>query len=187
MSQLLIKPVTTTKELEGILALQTANLRRHLNEEEAEAQGFVTAEYTMELLQQMHQEQPSIIAKDGELIAGYALVTLPSIRHQHELLGDLINTIDKISYKGIALRDAQYVVVGQLCVAKEYRGQGLVQQLYEGFRQALQHQFDYCITDVAEDNPRSLKAHLKTGFQVVDTLQYGGLKWHIVLWDWTLP
>ena len=52
------------------------------------------------------------------------------------------------------------------------------------FRSQLSGQFDYCLTDVARDNPGSLKVHLKSGFQVVDTIRYGGLEWDIVLWDW---
>jgi L-amino acid N-acyltransferase YncA len=39
---------------------------------------------------------------------------------------------------------------------------------------------------VAKDNPRSLKAHQKKGFQVIDSLSYGGIGWDIVLWDWNV-
>jgi hypothetical protein len=56
--------------------------------------------------------------------------------------------------------------------------------MYQYFRSSLAGEFDFCVTDVAETNPRSLKAHIKTGFQVVATLSYGGLGWSIVLWDW---
>jgi hypothetical protein len=56
--------------------------------------------------------------------------------------------------------------------------------MYEYFKDCLSIQYDYCITDVASDNPRSLKAHLKTGFTVIDSLNYGGISWNIVLWDW---
>ena len=76
------------------------------------------------------------------------------------------------------------MVVGQLCVAKPYRGLGLVQKLYGHFRDCYADQFEYLITDVAQANTRSLKAHLKTGFQIIDTLTYGGIGWDIVLWDW---
>ena len=63
------------------------------------------------------------------------------------------------------------MVVGQLCVAKNYRGLGLVQQMYQHFKKSLSGEYDYCITDVAENNPRSLKVHLKTGFQVINTIR----------------
>ncbi len=182
---LIIKRVSDIEELVGIQKLQQANLRRNLEISEAEAQGFVLAEYTFEFLESMHKASPSVIAKNGEEVVGYALVSLPAIRHQHDLLGDLFDTIDKTTYGHGLLKEAKYVVVGQLCVAKEFRGIGMVQQLYQFFKNELKKDFDYCITDVAEDNPRSLKAHQKTGFQIVDTLHYGGVRWDIVLWDWT--
>jgi hypothetical protein len=181
-----IKRVTKHSELEEIKKLQQDNLKKNLGDQEAETEGFVTAEYTMEFLEKMHGENPSVIAKDGDLVAGYALVAVKAIRHEHELLEDLFDSIDKIRYHNCLLKDAKYLVVGQLCVSKNYRGLGLVSQIYQFFKKSLSPDFDYCITDVAKDNPRSLKAHLKSGFQIIDTLQYGGSGWDIVLWDWTV-
>jgi ribosomal protein S18 acetylase RimI-like enzyme len=181
---ILIKRVTCFSELEGIKSLQQENLKKNLTDRETESQGFVTAEYSIEFLQTLHQAGPSIIAKDMDQVVGYALVALKSIRHQHDLLSDLFNAIDKIEYNNQALKNSKYVVVGQLCVARNYRGLGLVHQMYQQFKTSLSNEFDYCITDVARENPRSLKAHEKIGFQVIDTLEYGGLGWHIILWDW---
>jgi ribosomal protein S18 acetylase RimI-like enzyme len=179
-----IKRVTDYAELQGIQTLQQANLKRNLSEQEAESQGFVTAEYSMDFLETLHRACPSIIAKDWETIAGYALVAVKSVRHQHELLSDLFNSIDKIVYNGRLLENTNYVIVGQLCVARDYRGLGLVQKMYDYYRSSLAEEFDYCITDVAKGNIRSLKAHEKSGFRIIDTLEYGGLSWDIILWDW---
>ena len=179
-----IKRVTETAELEGIKLLQQENLKTNLTGEEILAEGFVTAEYSLDFLKIMHEAGPSIIAKDDELVIGYALVADKLIRHHHDLLADLFNTIDNTLYKGKLLKDTKYVVVGQLCVSKQYRGMGLVQQMYDHYRNCLSGQFDCCITDIAQGNPRSLKAHIKAGFQVISTLNFGGVKWDIVLWDW---
>lgn len=179
-----ITRVTNAQELLGIQQLQAENLRKHIDAAEAASQGFLMAEYSLEFLNAMHQAAPSIIAKDGEKVVGYALVATQDIRDEHDLLADLFNTIDQTQFEGNTLKNASYVVVGQLCVAKDYRGQGLVQQLYGHFRKCLEDQFDFCITDVAQANTRSLKAHKKTGYQVIDTLSYGGIAWDIVLWDW---
>jgi ribosomal protein S18 acetylase RimI-like enzyme len=181
---IIIKRVTEFSELEGIRKLQEDNLKKNLADDEAETEGFVTAEYSIEFLETLHKASPSIIAKEAEQVVGFALVAPKSVRNQHELLSDLFNCIDKITYHGLLLKDARYVVVGQLCVGKNYRGLGLVQQMYRHFKNSLAGEYDYCITDVAENNPRSLKAHVKTGFQVIDSIPYGGLNWNIVLWDW---
>lgn len=179
-----IKLVTEYSELEGIKKLQQENLKKNLDDQEAKTEGFVTAEYTMEFMERMHSEKPSVIAKDGDLIAGYALAAVKGIRYEHELLGDLFDTIDKTRYHNRMLIDFSYVVVGQLCVSKNYRGLGLVYQMYQYFRKTLAPDFDYCVTDVAKNNPRSLKVHLKSGFVVIDELQFGGAGFDIVLWDW---
>ncbi len=179
-----IKLVTEQSELEGIRKLQQENLKKNLSDQEAGVEGFVTAEYTMQFLERMHYEKPSVIAKDGDLVVGYTLVAVKSIRFEHELLKDLFDTIDKTQYLNRPLKDTRYVVVGQLCVSKNYRGLGLVHQMYQHFKKTLSQDFDYCITDVAKDNPRSLKAHLKSGFEVIDELKYGGVGFDIVLWDW---
>lgn len=180
-----IKRVTDPAELKGIQQLQQENLKKNVTTDEAQSQSFVTAEYSIDFLTTMHRASPSVIAKDDDRVVGYALVAVKSIRHEHDLLADLFDTIDQKEYNHLPLKDASYVVVGQLCVAKNYRGLGLVQQLYQYFKTSLSGEFDYCVTDVAQDNPRSLKAHIKTGFQVLDTLTYGGVSWDIVLWDWT--
>jgi L-amino acid N-acyltransferase YncA len=69
-------------------------------------------------------------------------------------------------------------------VAKEYRGMGLVQKMYAQFKESYHNKYQYCITDVAADNPRSLKTHIKTGFEIIDTKTYGGISWDIILWSW---
>jgi len=180
-----IKCVTKDSELEAIQALQRANLRRHLSEPEAANEGFLIAEYSLDFLRRMHENHPSVIAVDGDQLAGYALVTTKAARDGHPLLNDLCNQIDQLTYNNRPLKGASYVLVGQLCVEKCHRGKGLVQQMYGLFRESLQRDYDYGITDVARANQRSLQAHLKTGFRVIHTIQFEGLEWDVILWDWT--
>lgn len=179
-----IKRVSEQKELDGIKKLQTANLKSKISLEESSAEGFLTAEYTPEFLRLMHEASPSIIAVDGDEVVGYALVATKAVRAHHALLSDLFDSIDSKSFQGRLLGDVNYVVVGQLCVAKSHRGQGLVQRMYNFYRDELADEFEFLVTDVDEKNPRSLKAHINSGFEVIDTLTYGGSLWHIVLWDW---
>jgi ribosomal protein S18 acetylase RimI-like enzyme len=179
-----ISRVSNNSDLEAIRNLQQLNLKENISPLEAEDQGFLTASYSMEFLTQMHEASPAIVAKDGDRIAGYALVAVQSVRQNHDLIEGLFNAIDVLPFDGKSMAELKYVVVGQLCVAKEYRGMGLVQKMYNHFRDCLQDTYDYCATDVAQANIRSLKAHKKTGFQVAGTLTYGGVPWDIVVWKW---
>ena len=176
--------VSSPSDIIGIRDLQALNLKQNITAEEARDQGFLTAAFTIEYLQEMNAASPSIIAKVGDKVVGYALVATKDIRNGHDLVEGLFDAIDNSEYNGKLLRDVNYVVVGQLCVAKEYRGQDLVQKLYGHFRHCLSKEFTYLVTDIAQANTRSLKAHKKRGFQVINELMYGGFKWDIVLWDW---
>ena len=181
---MVIKRVTDQAEIIGIKALQNSNLKSSLTEAEMIQEGFLTASCSLEFLEQMHQLEPAVVAKDGDVVVGYALAVAKALYGHHDLLNDLFTQFDAHRYKGQLLADVDYVVVGQLCVAKTHRGMGLVQKLYGFFQTALSNKYPFLITDVDEKNPRSVKAHLKTGFEIIGTLNYGGSDWHIVLWDW---
>lgn len=176
-----IKLLSIDDEILQIKQLQEKNLRQHLREEEAASQGFLTASYPFEYLKEMNAVFPSVIATDDARVVGYALITTQASRNGHDLIQDLFNNIDRCRYHGEILKHARYVVVGQLCVDKEYRGQNLVKRMYDYFASVVRDQYDFMITDVDCDNHRSLKAHAKAGFQVIDSLVYGGKTWDIVL------
>jgi len=176
--------VTSDDELAGILSLHHENLLKNLTEEVKQREGYVTAEYDMELLKLMHSISPAVIAKDGDQVVGYVLVVTKGFYGKHALMDDLMNCVDKIAFQGEELKDVNYALCGQLCVGKNHRGLGLVQQMYDLFRQDLKAEYKYCVTDVAEGNPRSLKAHVKTGFQVIERIEYDGVRFDVILWDW---
>jgi ribosomal protein S18 acetylase RimI-like enzyme len=179
-----LKLTENLKDLEGIKKLQTENLKSTMTEEEQAQNGFVTAEYTLALLDKMHNLAPSVIALAEDSVVGYALVTDPAIYGEHPLLDDLIHFIEKKSYQGLVLNRKDYVLVGQLCVSKDFRGQKLAEKMYQFFKNTYKNKYKYLITDVDTKNLRSLKAHENTGFDVIDTLFYGGSSWHVVLWNW---
>ena len=179
-----IKRVTKLREVQGIKELQAANLKKNLTGEEIQREGFVTAEYSLEFLSLMNQIEPSVISVDSGQVVGYALVATKELLGRHDLLDDLFSQIDSFSYQGKPLLEANYIVVGQLCVAKAHRGKGLSQKMYEFYKSELSDKYDFCLTDVQISNPGSIKAHLKTGFEILGDLSYGGTEWKIVIWDW---
>ena len=67
------KTTSSIEELKQIIALQFSNLPQNLTDIEKKEQGFVTVQHSIELLTQMHDIHPHIIAKHGEQVIGYAL------------------------------------------------------------------------------------------------------------------
>ena len=180
MKPILYKRASTLNELEQIRALQLQNSSQNISSEEKLQEGFVTVQHSVALLEQMNSACAHIIAKDNDAVVGFALVMLSGFRNEIKALIPMFERIDELIPK-----DRTYVVMGQICVDKNYRKQGIFRGLYHFYREELQHQFDYLITEVAAINLRSMQAHGAIGFKIIDTYNEDGIVWNIILWDWT--
>lgn len=182
-----VKLADSKKELEGILSLQQKNLPKNISQEELQQEGFVTLEHSMEILSKMNAEAASIIAKDGEEVVGYCLGMTKTFREVFPILIPMFDEIDSIQYGGGELKSVDYIISGQVCIAKGYRGQGLLGKMYKHYQEVYREKFPYLITEISARNPRSIRAHEKVGFEVVHIYQVVDPKpeeWVIVLWDW---
>jgi GNAT superfamily N-acetyltransferase len=186
---MLLYPTTVSDiaELQQILQLQKENLKQQVNNAEKESQGFVTVKHTISLLQQMHELAPSIIVKDGEQLAGYALVMLKECATLVPELVTMFEHFNILSWKGKPLCEYNYYAMGQVCVAKNYRGKGVFDLLYEKHREVYQHTFDFILTEISISNPRSQRAHERVGFVTINTYKDAIDEWNVVLWDWSRP
>jgi hypothetical protein len=181
-----ITTVQSETDLLGILALQQANLRRTLPADVAATQGFVTLQYTLDQMRQMHQAGPSLIAKDGDTVVGYVITTLPETRQFVPELGSLFDQIDALTYQNRPLPTYAYYVAGQVCVANGYRGQALLDRMYQHHRAIYADRFQLLITDISALNTRSLRVHERIGFQSLQRFYEptAGEEWVVVVWDW---
>ncbi len=186
MNNVTIKLVSNDSEIHGILALQQKNLRKNLTEDVIANQGFVTVEHDFAVLKAMNDAQPSVIAKDGELVVGYCLSMLPQFRNDIPILSGLFDTIDKIEYEGKLLADYSYFVMGQVCVGESFRSIGLFDRMYEHLKTSLSAKYELCVTDISSKNVRSQKAHARVGFKPVHEFFEEALdeSWIVVVWDW---
>ena len=177
--------VTTEKELQQILNLQRKNLENALVKEDVQSQGFVTVRHDFAILSAMNTPYPHIIAKEEEELVGYTLVMLRSFGQEIPVLIPMFEKINALYYKGKLLQEETYFVMGQVCIDRAYRGQGLFTGMYHKMREEMADKFSYIITEVATRNTRSMAAHRKVGFETI--LEYGSEQeeeWAIVLWDW---
>jgi GNAT superfamily N-acetyltransferase len=179
------KLVDSTDELKQILELQNANLKRNLTPTEIQEQGFVSIVHTLAQLSQLHAAHPSIIVKDDYKLAGYALIMLPELAAVVPVLGKAFEAIEIIKYNDRLLKDTRWYLMGQICIAKQYRGQGLFQQLYYTHRDMMRKKYQLCITEISTSNPRSLRAHEKIGFKTIHTFRDDSDEWATVVWDWS--
>lgn len=179
------KKSRTEEELQAIIDLQAQNLSRNISQEEADKEGFVTLSHTLPILKAMNHPYPHSIAMNGNELVGYALVSeLHHFSHFPEMKPAL-DIMNEVVYKSAKLERSNFFFMGQICVAKDNRGQGVLKGLYEHQREHLSSIFDYNVTIISSKNQRSLRAHLKVGFQLIKSVPLPqGYNWEIVLWDW---
>jgi GNAT superfamily N-acetyltransferase len=148
----------------------------------------VTAVHTIEQLKQINDAENAVVAFDNDKIVAYAIaMRIEACPLELAVYKDLFDTLDGLSYKNKKLSEYKMILVGQLCVDKAYRGQGLVPNLYKTYKEILSKNYEIAVTDINEKNPRSLKAHQNSGFEVIHTFneKSSSNNWHIVLMDLT--
>ena len=175
---------STTQELQQILLLQEENLIRHIDETEMMSQGFVTLHHTLTELEQMHNLAPSVIIKDGDKVVAYALTMLKECRQLIPDLEPMFALFDKLSWKNEPLNNYSFYIMGQVCIAKQYRSQGLFDQLYQHHKKTYQSRFNLFLTEISTRNHRSFRAHERVGFKTIHIHRDELDEWAVVGWDW---
>lgn len=184
MAAVFFQKASSDQDLSQIVALQKSNLPAGLTEEERRAQGFVTVVHTTELLADMNRTHQHIVAKSDDQVVGYALCMLRDFAANIPVLVPMFQTIEQLSWKERPLNSASWLVMGQICVAKEWRGKGVFEGMYQKMKETLSPHFEYCITEVDARNTRSLRAHEKVGFQELERYQSDQVEWVLIIWDW---
>lgn len=175
------------QDLQSILRLQQANLPSQLKPDEMASQGFVTVKHSLADLQKLNEIEPHIIAKEDHKVIGYLLAMTAKSKDDIPVLKPMFQLFDSIQFHCKPVAAFNYIVVGQVCVDKDYRGQGILDNCYTAYKEAFGKKYDFAITEIAIKNSRSLNAHKRIGF--VNACTYAApdkVEWQVVIWDWKL-
>ena len=168
------KQASTIQEFEQILRLQQQNLPKNLSPDEMSKDGFLTVEHSFELLKEMNDICPHILAVENGEVVGYALCMHPKFAQSIEILKPMFYEINQV-----VKNNENYMVMGQICVAKTHRGKGLFRQLYTTMQTYLPSGFDTIITEVDTKNRRSMDAHRAIGFIELNRYASSSKNWSL--------
>ncbi len=173
---LIYKQADSDIELRQILTLRQANLPKNLTKEEKAKEGFLTVEHSFELLKAMNEVCKHTIAVSEDKIIGYALSMRPSFGDKIPMLKPMLAEIKKV----VPL-DYNYIIMGQICIAKNYRGKGIFRGLYKAMKEFLPNNINKIITEVDIKNTRSITAHQAIGFKELKRYWVDDKEWSIVV------
>ena len=171
-------------DLEGILNLQKRNLPPTLTNDEIQSQGFVTVDHSYDQLKKLNDREKHIIAKENDKVIGYLLAMTKQSRSDIPILVPMFELFETIFYRDKKISDYNYLVVGQVCIDKAWRGLGVLDHCYAAYKEHYRPKYDFAITEIACNNVRSLKAHKRIGFKEISTYVSDNTNWSVVLWDW---
>lgn len=175
--------VTNDSEIEQIVQLSRSNSINLLASDERK-DGFITWSYDADTLKQLQAIAPCIIVKDGDIVAGYAIVLLQEAAGVYTPLKGMLEQLSTINYLGKPLTAHSFYVMGQVCVHPSYRGKGVFELLYQQHKTSYASQYSLLVTEISTANLRSQRAHEKVGFQHIHTHTDELGEWHVVVWDW---
>ncbi|WP_291864988.1 GNAT family N-acetyltransferase [Maribacter sp.] len=167
---------SATIELQQIISLQRKNLYANLTNENRLQQGFVSASHTLSILQEMNVVCPHIIAKANNAVIGYALSMHPTFSNKIPLLKPMFLEINSLIPK-----PENYMVMGQICIDKDFRGKGVFRNLYTTMKVAIRNEYASIITEVDAKNIRSINAHRAVGFKHLKTYHSLGQDWELII------
>ncbi|GGG37186.1 hypothetical protein GCM10011414_03220 [Croceivirga lutea] len=169
------KRAETVRELEQILKIQNENLPNALTKPEIENEGFVTVCHTLEQLIEMNTAFPHTIAVYKESVVGYALSMPKEFGAEIEVLKPMFKKINEV------YSDKSYIVMGQICITKAYRGKGLFRGLYSAMQDFTKPKFEAIITEVDTKNTRSINAHSAIGFKELTRYFADDHEWSLIV------
>ena len=152
------------------------------------SQGFVTVSHSLNDLKTLNNYEQHLIIKEGEKIVGYLLAMTKNSKHDIPVLIPMFEIFDSIHYQNKLISSYNYLVVGQVCIDKDYRCRGLLDDGYAAYKNYFEEKYDFAITEIATANTRSINAHKRIGFcEIYTYTDTKNIEWSIVIWDWKLP
>lgn len=176
---IIYKKAVSDEELYQILELQRRNIPISISEEEKQKEGFVTVSHDFETLKSMNNVCAHSLAIYNNRVVGYALSMVKEFKDTIAVLKPMFQEIETTIEPTVS-----YITMGQICVDKPYRKQGVFRGLYAYMQLNYNDNFELLITEVDAKNTRSLNAHYAIGFKLLKTYISNNQEWVLLSWSW---
>ena len=164
----------SSADFSDILALQDLNLVSNLAPD-ARADGFVTTPFTLELMRELRGDDRFLVARDEEsgALAGYVFIGSWAFCARWRAFQVAIARFP-LSFQGQSIAVEETFQYGPVCVASEFRGQGVLPMLFEAVKSEMRPHFAVGTTWINRANGRSMRAHVeKLGLTPLDEFALG--------------
>ncbi len=146
--------------------------------------GFVTTLFTENQFRRLIEEENGLaLACDGDKIIGYAMSASWDYWSEWPLFQHMIKTLPDTEYMGRTLSINNSYQYGPVAVHSDYRGGEVFPNLFEFSRKEMKKRYPILITFVNQINPRSYKAHLKIGLDLIKKFEFNNNNYYEMGYD----
>jgi GNAT superfamily N-acetyltransferase len=180
MSNFTIREATVA-DAPALAALANQYTYQNLDEE-ARKGGFLTGSFAAPALGAMLASVPGQVAYCQDELAGFVINSkLPAERYP-PFIQAINEMLPSLLYQQRPVTDYRWFYYGPVLVRQEYRGQGLLQQLFEATKRTLTGRFDLGVAFIAAENDASRWVHTqKLGLEVVGEINFQGQGYAILV------
>lgn len=157
-----------------ILALQTQNLRQHLDEVEQQ-QGFLSIEYSVKDLAAINDGLGIYVAVEGDRLLAYAMAETKEFAGGVPLIARMISRFPGATFRQQPVETLRYFIYGPVCIDRAARGRGILNGLLDAMSSALKTNYELGIAFISQSNVHSYHAHVrKNDMIVIDEFEFDG-------------
>ena len=183
----MITRLGTNKDISGVLDLQALNLQANLPLEALE-NGFVTTPFTPTLIEQIIQMDGLFVAEDRGKIIAYVYAGSWNYFQQWPIFSFMVERFPYLKFKAQPITVTNSFQYGPICIAKAYRGKGVLSKIFEEMRSSLAPNYPISITFINGINKRSTKAHVeKLGWEIIDRFSFNDNEYLGLAYDMKVP
>lgn len=160
-------------DIPGVLSLQDRYLFRNMSTLERQ-KGFVTTPFTVPQIEDIIDQNGLFVAEnDNAIIVAYAFAGSWSYFEQWEIFNFMTSRFPRLSFHGSPITTENSFQYGPICIEEAYRGQGVLNQLFEEMRIEFLKKYPISVTFINKVNVISEKAHIKKlGWEKVDEFEF---------------
>jgi hypothetical protein len=171
--------IAGVQDIAGVLALQELNLYDRLSEAERKKEGFVTTPFTPQQLEEVIGKEGLFVGRAGDQVMGYAFAGTWAYFEQWPIFPYMVSRFPNLNFQGKEITTANSFQYGPVCIAKEYRGQGWFNHIFEAMRLVWAQKYPISITFINQVNERSVAAHVKKlGWTIIDEFGFNDKRYY---------
>lgn len=176
--------LANNNDIEGVLVLQEKYLVTNLTDEQ-KIDGFVTTPFNHDLLIGVIQNNGLFVAKNNEeVIIAYVFAESWMFFSRYPIFEYMISLMPDLKFENHLFNTENSFQYGPVCIDKNYRGKGLLNQLFELMRENVVKKYPFSLTFINKINTPSMKAHTeKLGWTAISEFQFNDNQYVILAYD----